>query len=57
MKSFFFFEQLKKLNIEIMELKEMAVTKLTVLPRRNAAPAPIEAPRESAMKPTGKPKR
>lgn len=29
----------------------------TVLPRRNAAVAPIVAPRESATNPTGKPKR
>lgn len=28
---------------------------LTVLPRRNAAPAPIVAPMESATNPTGKP--
>lgn len=31
--------------------------KLTVLPRRNAAPAPTVAPTESAKRPTGKPKR
>lgn len=33
------------------------VQKLTVLPRTNAAPAPIVAPMESATKPTGSPKR
>lgn len=39
-------------------LKTMTrVQKLTVLPRRNAAPAPIAAPMESATKPTGSPKR
>ena len=31
--------------------------KLTVLPRRNAAPAPTVAPIESATKPMGRPKR
>jgi len=35
----------------------VTVQRLTVLPRRNAAPAPMLAPIESATKPTGNPKR
>ena len=41
----------KKINKPSIDLE------LTVLPRRNADPAPTVAPIESATKPTGKPNR
>ena len=37
--------------------KSTRFQKLTVLPRKNAAPAPSVAPIESAKNPTGSPKR
>ena len=41
----------------LANIRHINSQRLTVLPRRNAAPAPTEAPIESATKPTGSPKR